>query len=122
MPDLAVNKQVIFFARSDHASFWAVGIDAILVNEDIDVLYPQYHTFQDTWENTFPEWAAPIQIPIRARPASSSSRRLLGSPSSTTLPIWRFRPANWSWRPTPETRAPESPMRLVARVHNLGAS
>jgi hypothetical protein len=50
VPDLIATKYVEFFGRSDHASFWAVGIDAVLLIEDKRVTYPPYHTFQDTWE------------------------------------------------------------------------
>jgi hypothetical protein len=46
---LTTTKFVEFFGRSDHASFWAAGMDAVLFIEDKNVVYPQYHKFQDTW-------------------------------------------------------------------------
>ena len=67
-----------------------------LVNEDIDVLYPQYHTFQDTWETTFPANGRPNRNSSSSSAANFSSPRLLGSPSTTRPRIFRCRPASWS--------------------------
>jgi hypothetical protein len=122
VPELAVNKNVVFFARSDHASFWAVGIDAILLNEDIDVLYPQYHTFQDTWEATFPSIGRPdpeVQFELAGRLVVSTLARLAVHYSSPDLsiPAGELEVAAISG----DLRT-ESPLRLTAHVHNLGSS
>lgn len=122
-PDLAVNKHVLFFTRSDHASFWSVGIDAILLNEDIDVLYPQYHTFQDTWANTFPSSGRPnskLQLELGGKLLIATLARLAVhyDAPDLALPAGELEalPASGSALRT------GSPVRLVARVHNLGAS
>jgi hypothetical protein len=55
--DFPTTKVLTSFGRSDHASFWNVGIDGVHVFEDNvggSPVYPEYHTFQDVWETTFP--------------------------------------------------------------------
>jgi hypothetical protein len=76
---LPSEKKVQFFGRSDHASFWSQGIDAILLIEDIQVLYPQYHSFLDTWETTFPITGRPnsvLQFELAAKVAVAALARL----------------------------------------------
>ncbi len=121
VPELAVNKLVTNFTRSDHASFWSVGIDAIDLLEDIDILYPQYHTFQDTWENTFPT----------TRPNPEDQLELVGKLLVSTLarlavhyeapdlaiPAGEIEVSAFSG----DLRT-EAPVRITARAHNLGSS
>ncbi|NNE43691.1 MAG: M28 family peptidase, partial [Gemmatimonadetes bacterium] len=59
VPDLPLEKHVVLFGRSDHASFWSVGIDAVLLFEDINLPYPGYHTFVDLWDTVFPPSGRP---------------------------------------------------------------
>ncbi len=123
VPEVLVEKKVLFFGRSDHASFWSVGIDAVLLNEDIDVLYPMYHTFQDTWENTFPASGRPnsqLQLLLGGRLAVATLGRLAVHYDAPDLAI----PAGELEAIPLSGGTPRagSPIRLLARVHNLGAS
>ncbi len=35
---------------SDHASFWAAGIPAVMVTDTVFYRYDHYHELSDTWE------------------------------------------------------------------------
>ena len=59
VPSLPVEKLVTNFGRSDHASFWSIGVDAVLLLEDVALPYPGYHQWDDLWETMFPEEGPP---------------------------------------------------------------
>jgi len=120
VPSLRVNRPDVFFPRSDHASFWAVGVDAIDLTEDIDLLYPKYHSFQDTWENTFIRPDSPGQLLGSAHLVVSTMARLALHYEDPDLAI----PAG-ELQATPISGSVprvDTPLRVTARVHNLGAS
>jgi len=120
VPNLLVHRPDIFFPRSDHASFWKVGIDAIDLTEDVDLLYPKYHTFQDTWENTFVRPGSEEQFVLSAKLLVATMARFsvhyddpdfaIPSGELEAVPVSGIAP-----------RA-GSPMRITARMHNYGAS
>jgi hypothetical protein len=123
VPQLPVEKKVEPFGRSDHASFWARGIDAILLNEDIRVLYPSYHSFDDTWESTFPAAGRPnseLQFHLAAQLLVAALGRfaLHYDAPDLALPDGELtaRP------PVGDAFVAGERVRLVASVHNLGSS
>ncbi len=123
VPNLSVEKKVEPFGRSDHASFWSRGIDAILVNEDTRVLYPQYHTFEDVWENTFPASGRPnssLQLHLAAQLAIASVARFAVHQETPdlALPAGELEAAPVIGRDFVVGRV----VRLTARVHNFGTS
>jgi hypothetical protein len=62
---VSAEKIVTIFGRSDHASFWRVGIDGVLMIENIDLPYPEYHTFQDLWNNDWPAGEELSELQLR---------------------------------------------------------
>jgi hypothetical protein len=120
VPNLQVNRPDIFFPRSDHASFWAVGIDAIDLTEDVDLLYPKYHTFQDTWEATFVRKGSPDQLLFATQLAVSTMARfaLHYEDPDFAIPSGELQAVPASG----DVPRVETPIRITARMHNLGAS
>ncbi|MGQ0720006.1 MAG: M28 family peptidase [Candidatus Eiseniibacteriota bacterium] len=123
VPDLPVEKHVVFFGRSDHASFWSAGIDAILLFEDFDLPYPGYHTHRDLWNTMFPPAGRPnseLQLQLAAQLAVGTIARfaLHYDAPDLALPAGELTVA-----PAPGSRFEAgSPMILTARVHNYGTS
>ncbi|MGH2570010.1 MAG: M28 family metallopeptidase, partial [bacterium] len=121
--DLPVEKLVRIFGRSDHASFWNAGIDGVLLFEDINLPYPEYHTYQDLWENTFPpsgrpnpekqfERAAQLAVATLARFALHYEAPDLAIPTGEIA----ARPASG------QLLEAGRDVVLQARVHNFGTS
>jgi len=121
---LPITKYVEFFGRSDHASFWAHGIDAVLALEDRDLPYPGYHSFRDTWETTFPSEGRPnseLQLELSVRLVVATLARL--AVGSTTQPDLALPAGELVASPLSGSAfVAGSPVRLAARVHNLGSS
>ncbi len=59
VPLLPVEKLVTNFGRSDHAAFWSIGVDAVVLLEDVGLPYPGYHQWNDLWETLFPVTGRP---------------------------------------------------------------
>ncbi|MDP6528577.1 MAG: M28 family peptidase [Gemmatimonadota bacterium] len=124
VPELQATKNVAFFARSDHASFWSAGMDAILLTEDMEIPYPQYHTFMDTWENTFPASGRPnseLQLKLSAQLLVSGLARMALHYDQPDLAIPAgevevMLPAGVEYFEAGDT------VPITARVHNFGAS
>lgn len=121
---LPIEKYVEFFARSDHASFWSHGIDAVLVLEDRDVRYPGYHRHTDVWDTIFPPSGRPnpeLQLQLSVQLIVASMARLAVQYTVPDLSI-----------PAGElTAMPASPslgfvagrdVQISAAVHNFGSS
>lgn len=120
VPDLAINNQISTFGRSDHASFWAVGIDAVDLTEDTDITYPQYHTFQDTWESTFVRPAGERQFLLGCQLMVSTLARLAVHYDAPDLAIPSGElEVGAQFGSTPRAGLP---LRLTAHIHNLGSS
>jgi len=123
LPDLPVEKRVIVFGRSDHASFWSVGIDAILLFEDIDLPYPEYHTFQDLWENVFPADGRPNSEQQFLRAAQLSVATLARLALHYEAPDLAIPVGEVSARPAVGLHFEAGrDVVLQARVHNFGTS
>jgi hypothetical protein len=123
VPDLAVEKHVVFFGRSDHASFWSAGYDAILLFEDINLPYPGYHTSRDLWGTIFPSSGRPnseLQFQLAAQLGIGAVARFAVHYSAPDLAV----PAGELLvRPQFGVFLEEDrPLLLTARVHNYGAS
>jgi hypothetical protein len=123
VPDLAVEKHVVFFGRSDHASFWAAGYDAVLLFEDINLPYPGYHTTRDLWNAIFPAAGRPnseFQFQLAAQLGIGAVARFAVHYSSPDLAL----PAGeLAVRPVFGTAIEaDRPVVLTARVHNYGRS
>jgi hypothetical protein len=121
VPDLAVQKHVQFFGRSDHASFWSAGYDAVLLFEDLNLPYPGYHTSRDLWNVTFPSSGRPnseYQFQLAAQLAIGSVARFAVHHSSPDLALPRgeveVHPLSGS------ALEADRPAVLNARVHNYG--
>ncbi|HET9886438.1 MAG TPA: M20/M25/M40 family metallo-hydrolase, partial [bacterium] len=119
-PNLLVNRPDIFFPRSDHASFWAIGVDAVDLTEDVDLLYPKYHTFQDTWENTFARPGSQDQLTLSAKLLVSAMARfsLHYDDPDFAIPSGELEAVQVSG----DAPRVGTPIRLTARMHNYGAS
>ena len=120
---LGIEKKEEPFGRSDHASFWGRGIDAILLTEDIRLQYPRYHTFQDTWESTFPASGRPnpelqFQQATQLTVASIARFALQYDTPDLALPAGELDAEPVVGR---DFIAGQS-IRLTAGVHNYGAS
>jgi hypothetical protein len=121
---LPVEKYVEPFGRSDHASFWARGIDAIGVLEDKLLPYPGYHRFTDVWETIFPASGRPnpeLQFQLSVQLAVASMARLSVQYAAPDLAL----PAGeMVARPLIPSFGYVSgqDIFLTARIHNLGTS
>lgn len=120
VPDLLVHRPDIFFPRSDHASFWAVGMDAIDLTEDVDLLYPKYHSFQDTWENTFVRPGSEDQFILSSKLLVATMARFAVHYDDPDFAI----PSGELEAVPVSGDAPRAgtPLRVTARMHNFGAS
>jgi hypothetical protein len=123
VPDLPVEKHVVFFGRSDHASFWSAGMDAILLFEDFDLPYPGYHTHRDLWDTMFPPAGRPnseLQLQLAAQLAVGTIARFAVHYDAPDLAL----PAGeLSVAPVSGSRfVAGSNVILTARVHNYGTS
>lgn len=124
VPQLPVEKFVELFGRSDHASFWARGIDAILLLEDKEIAYPAYHTYQDTWESTFPASGRPdpeFQLLYAAQLGVATLARFA---LQYSVPDLALPPGELAASPSGGGRdfVAGRSVQLRARVHNLGSS
>ncbi|MFN8179551.1 MAG: M28 family peptidase [bacterium] len=123
VPQLPMTKLQEPFGRSDHASFWARGIDAVLLLEDIDLPYPGYHTYKDTWETTFPSTGRPnseLQFLMSSQVIIASLARLA---VLTTAPDLALPPGELVARPVAgRSFIAGEDILLTAHVHNLGNS
>jgi len=123
VPDLAVEKHVAFFGRSDHASFWSAGYDAVLLFEDINLPYPGYHTTRDLWGTIFPSSGRPnseLQFQLAAQLGIGAIARFAVHYSA---PDFAVPAGELVVRPQAGIFLEEDrPVRLTARVHNYGAS
>lgn len=120
---LPVEKRVEPFGRSDHASFWARGIDAICLLEDVDLPYPGYHSFRDMWETTFPSAGRPnseFQFLLSTQLAVASLARLALQYNEPDLAL----PTGELVATPPSGRdfVVGQQVKLTARVHNFGNS
>ena len=122
VPDLPITKFIEPFGRSDHASFWARGIDAVVILEDKEIPYPGYHDVKDTWE---------LMVSGRDNP----ERQLLNSVQIAVATIARFSlhsaAPDLAIPPGELVAAPSIPSHgfvqgesalITARVRNLGNS
>jgi hypothetical protein len=123
VPDLPVEKHVVFFGRSDHASFWSAGIDAVLLFEDFDLPYPGYHTHRDLWDTMFPPAGRPnskLQLQLAAQVAVGAIARFAVHYDAPDLAIpageLAVVPVSGSSFEAGER------VRMTARVHNYGTA
>ncbi|MBZ0270079.1 M28 family peptidase, partial [bacterium] len=124
VPQLPVEKFLEPFGRSDHASFWARGIDAVLLLEDKDLPYPGYHTYFDRWDTMFPASGRPnselqLLLSVQLTVATFARFALQYTTPDLALP-------NGELTATPSGGGTDfvggRTVRLRARVHNLGNS
>jgi hypothetical protein len=122
VPNLPVAKTVENFGRSDHARFWNVGADAVVMLEDIELPYPGYHTFLDLWETIFPgnrpseekQFERAVQLVV----ATMARFALHYDAPDLAIPVGELEAA-----PVFSSRFEAGrPVRLSAFVHNLGNS
>ena len=121
---LPLEKYVEPFGRSDHASFWARGIDAVGVLEDIELPYPGYHSYDDLWETMFPAAGRPnpeLQFQLGVQLAVASMARLSVQYTAPDLAIPAGEMVARSRIPSLGTIAGID-VFLTARVHNFGSS
>jgi hypothetical protein len=128
--DLALNKKVEFFARSDHARFWAIGVDAVLLNEDNDVTYPDYHTIYDTWPQVLARFQsvgrdtanAQLQFLRTVQLVVATLGRLSLEYDDPDLALLAGELEAKDAATGSDTLRTTRPVQLVAKVHNLGSS
>jgi len=122
VPALPVTKIVEVFGRSDHARFWNIGADAVLLFEDIDLPYPGYHSFLDLWETVFPgnrpDEERQFELAVRVAVCTLARFALQYDAPDLAIPAGELEAA-----PVFSNRFEAGrPVRLTAIVHNFGNS
>lgn len=122
VPSLATEVFVEPFGRSDHASFWGQGIDAVLVIEDHEIPYPGYHRVTDLWETMFPATGRPnseLQLQLAVQTAVASIGRFAVHYAVPDLAIPEGEVTARSFSVTGRF-VQGQPAQITAGVHNLG--
>jgi hypothetical protein len=124
VPQLPVEKRVEPFGRSDHASFWSHGIDAVCLLEDVALPYPGCHAFKNMWATTFPPAGRPnselqFQLATQLVVASIARIALQHTDPDLALPGGELVAAPVAGG---QKFIVGQPIKLTARVHNFGSS
>jgi hypothetical protein len=126
VPSLVVEKRIESFGRSDHVSFWQIGVDAVLFTEDAEFPenYPGYHMWTDVWETMFPESGRPnaeLQFQLSTQTALATLARFAVQHDvpDLALPPGEIEASSEFGR---DRFVAGRPVTLHAFVHNLGNS